>query len=65
VRLELLPGKRFVGWWFDPRSGQVECIGEFSVGGVREFTPPAGGPDWVLVVDDAAQAFARRAPGGA
>lgn len=63
VRLDDLTGAVLRAWWFDPRSGQAELIGEFAPVSRRIFTPPAGGPDWVLVVDDAAAALA--APGAA
>jgi hypothetical protein len=65
VRLDLLGGDPLRAWWFDPRSGQAQGIGDFAGGGERTFTPPSGGPDWVLVVDDAASDFAQRAPGTA
>jgi hypothetical protein len=35
---------------------------EFPVGGKLEFTTPAAGPDWVLVLDDDARRFGP--PGG-
>jgi hypothetical protein len=47
-------------WWFDPRTGQAHEAGTCP-NTARRFTPPAGGPDWVLVLDDAAQPY--EAPG--
>jgi hypothetical protein len=46
-------------WWFDPRTGAAESIGEFAREGEKEFTPPQLGEllDWVLVLDDAARGF--------
>lgn len=40
-------------WWFNPRSGEAEKIGDFVNDGVREFSPPSYGEllDWVLVLD--------------
>ena len=57
VRLGLLSAATARGWWYDPRSGQAQDLGAFPAEGERMFTPPASGPDWVLVVDDAGQGF--------
>jgi len=60
VRLEHLSGDSIRAWWYDPRHGTAEEIGQFArQGGPREFTPPLHGKgnDWVLVLDDAAQGF--------
>jgi hypothetical protein len=63
VDLSKLSGPALNGWWFDPRTGTAERVaGSLSAGdGPREFTPPPGGPDWVLVLDDASRGFG--APG--
>jgi len=53
VQMNTLSGKEAAGWWFNPRTGQVNDAGKFPTVGKREFTPPADG-DWVLVLDDAA-----------
>jgi hypothetical protein len=45
-------------WWYNPRSGVATPIGEVNPMGRAGFTPPLDGPDWVLVLDDAAQGFA-------
>lgn len=50
-------------WWYDPRSGDAYPLGNFENGG--SFSPSwehrirreMGGPDWVLVVDDATQDY--------
>lgn len=54
VRIDLgkLAGARTEAHWYDPRTGGYTPIGEFAAG-VQEFTPPAQGPDWVLVLDAA------------
>jgi hypothetical protein len=46
-------------WWFNPRDGSANAIGEFSNEGEREFVPPAPGEalDWVLVLDDASKSY--------
>jgi len=51
VRLERLAGSQARAAWFDPRTGDMHEIGEFSTQGPVEFTPPVEGPDWVLVLD--------------
>jgi len=61
VKLGPIAAQRVKAWWFDPRTGAAQDGGEFAAGGQHEFVPPARGPDrdWVLVLDDAAQARAR------
>ena len=61
VRMDALRGAVARAWWFNPRTGVANEIGTFPVQGEQTFIPPADGPDWVLVVDDAAQGFG--APG--
>ena len=58
-----LSGKRLRAWWYDPRTGAARAAkGDFPVGGRLQFTSPSEGPDWVLVLDDAAKRYPR--PGG-
>jgi hypothetical protein len=59
VDLEKVSGATVRAWWFDPRTGEAEAIGEFAGGRPREFTPPSSGKgcDWVLALDDAARKF--------
>jgi hypothetical protein len=57
IDAEQLNAKTLVAWWYDPRSGTAHRIGERPGSGKHAFTPPAGGPDWVLVLDDAARRF--------
>ena len=57
VDLGALGGAAARGWWYDPRTGVASEIGTFPVQGEQTFMPPADGPDWVLVVDDAGQGF--------
>ena len=61
--LSKLSGDALDAWWYDPRTGVAERIsGAFSpADGEHEFTCPLGGPDWVLVLDDASRGFG--APG--
>ncbi|MGV3724398.1 MAG: glycoside hydrolase family 140 protein [Actinomycetota bacterium] len=64
VRMSAVTGKTVKAWWFDPRTGAAQAIGELPNSGVRRFTPPNPGEhlDWVLVLDDASRGFG--APGG-
>lgn len=57
IDLEKLSGETLIGHWYNPRNGQAQPIGEIARMGKREFTTPAQWPDWVLVLDDAAQNF--------
>jgi len=69
---DILTGKTYRAWWYNPRNGTPTLIGEFPRteagdresdvhrGDIsREFNPPSHGPgnDWVLVVDDASRNF--------
>ena len=58
VDLGRLTGATVAACWYDPRRGTALPLGEFQRQGRREFSPPASGPDWVLVLDDAGQGFA-------
>ena len=60
VRMGKISGERVKGWWYNPRTGSSETIGEFENQGMREFTPPSEGfgSDWVLVLDDVSKLFA-------
>ena len=59
VHMEKISGQMVKAYWYDPRNGSAELIGEFPNTGTREFTPPSSGAekDWVLVLDDAARNF--------
>jgi hypothetical protein len=59
IRLEKLSGKAIRAWWFDPRTGEANKIGELPKEKTHEFTPPTLGEatDWVLVLDDAAKGW--------
>ncbi|HVX65471.1 MAG TPA: glycoside hydrolase family 140 protein [Bryobacteraceae bacterium] len=54
-----IPGQRLRGWWYNPRSGSAQDIGEFDGREAHRFTPPSEGfgSDWVLVLDDASRSF--------
>ena len=60
VNTESLKGDALMAWWFNPRSGKAEKIGELAKKPEIEFIPPMLGEslDWVLVLDNAAKGFA-------
>jgi len=60
IRMGLLSGSRTSAYWFDPRSGTSQPIGEFANEGERTFTPPSKGrnDDWVLIIDDSSSGYA-------
>jgi hypothetical protein len=57
--MSAIRGATAKAWWFDPRTGKAEVIGEFPTKGERRFAPPAAGEllDWVLVLDDASKNY--------
>lgn len=64
VNLEKLNGKNLRAWWFNPRNGQTQLVGEFARRSERTFTPPgveSREEDWVLVLDEVGKRY--RKPG--
>lgn len=59
VRMDVIKGATVKAWWFSPRDGSAQLIGEFPNTGTREFAPADLGEalDWVLVLDDAGKGF--------
>ncbi len=59
VRMNAVKGAKVKAWWFNPRDGGAQLIGEFPNAGTQRFNPPEPGEmrDWVLVLDDAARDF--------
>ena len=55
VKMDVIKGAKVKAWWFDPRNGKAQEIGQFDNKGTLEFIPPNAGEmlDWVLVLDDA------------
>jgi hypothetical protein len=49
--LGALRSEHIAAAWFDPRTGTSRAIGTVPKSERATFTPPAGGPDWVLVLD--------------
>ncbi len=57
VNLTNLAGDQVAAWWYDPRTGAARRIGVLPKRSPMAFTVPQGGPDWILVLDDAGCAF--------
>jgi len=59
VKMNVIKGDTARAWWFNPRSGKAESIGEFPTKGEHRFTPPDNGEllDWVLALDDASKNY--------
>lgn len=59
VRMEKVSKNMLRAYWYNPRDGHAEKIGDFSNAGLRTFEPPSSGPkdDWVLVLDDVFSGF--------
>jgi Protein of unknown function (DUF4038)/Putative collagen-binding domain of a collagenase len=55
VDLAKLTGIRINASWYDPRTGQTLDGGSVERREVHEFIPPAAGPDWILILDDASE----------
>lgn len=57
VNLHALP-LRLTTWWYNPRTGAAQTGPDVPhIGGWHTFKSPLGGPDWVLVLDDATRNF--------
>lgn len=61
VDISKLKAQSLLAWWYNPRTGTATLIGNVHAMGKASFTPPADGPDWVLVIDDAGKGWG--APG--
>jgi hypothetical protein len=64
VSMGKITGEKVKAWWYNPRDGTAELLGEFENKGIRTFDPPGqkcNGNDWVLVLDDASKHY--REPG--
>lgn len=61
INLGKILGNQVVGYWFNPKNGDVKDLGTFENKGTKKFTPPTSGygQDWVLILDDASQNYPR------
>jgi hypothetical protein len=58
INLESLNGTHLRAWWFDPRTGVGTLLHTPIEEKVQTFRSPSYGPDWVLVLEDAAAGYA-------
>lgn len=64
VRMSRMSAETVTAWWYDPRTGEAHPTAEgLAACGMRGFTAPELGHDWVLVLDAAERRFGL--PGGA
>lgn len=64
VNTTQLSGSQVRVWWYDCRTGKATSAGTFASGGLKAFTTPNKGQDWVLVLDDAARGYSTPGVGG-
>jgi hypothetical protein len=55
--LDKLSGDVLKVSWYNPRQGTAQQADDVKRQGQESFTPPAEGPDWVLVLDDASRSY--------
>lgn len=58
VQTSAIPARRLRTWWYDVREGLALDAGERDNPGELGLRPPAYGPDWALVIDDASAGYA-------
>jgi Protein of unknown function (DUF4038)/Putative collagen-binding domain of a collagenase len=53
VNISFIKGNKVMGFWFNPRNGQLQKIGSLKKEAAMDFTPPTIGleNDWVLIVE--------------
>jgi hypothetical protein len=54
IVMKKIKGPKVSAWWYNPRNGEANPIGEFGNVGFQTFAPPSSGEnnDWILVLDD-------------
>jgi len=59
VNMGRISGEKVKAYWYNPRTGDSQFIGEFENKGTFDFTCPTSGrgEDWILVLDDAFSNF--------
>ncbi len=57
ISTDKISGDKKKVWWFDPRTGKATPGKELKGKKPATLTPPEGGKDWVLVIDDASRNF--------
>jgi hypothetical protein len=61
IDLSKISGEKKTAWWYDVRNGKASKVEIAGNSSRYTFHPPSTEKDWVLVIDDASQAF--KAPG--
>ena len=56
VNLTRISGTQTHAWWYQPSTGSVKDLKQFSDSPAQTFIPPSAG-DWLLVLDDASKGF--------
>lgn len=61
VNFGKISGNKVVGYWFNPKNGEVKDAGSYENKGSKQFIPPSFGygQDWVLVLDDTDKKYAK------
>ena len=61
VNTSVLNGEKLTGWWYNPRDGKSQKIGNVKKAESVDFISPNPGEelDWVLVIDDASCKYKR------
>ena len=57
IDLNKISGSKKNIWWFDVRTGRSSKGKLVNGSGIKSFTPPKEGKDWVLVIDDATKNY--------
>ena len=63
INTSIIPSSTLRAWWYNPRNGESRLIGALKNDG--DFSPKTdqlpqaseGGPDWILVIDDASKGY--------
>jgi len=65
IKTDVIPALKLRIWWYDPRTGTSFLHGEIKNTGIFEIpwgsnlNNGKGGPDWILVIDDASKKYAK------
>ena len=62
INTSKISGNSLTAWWYDPRTGKADKLGEFAKAPTHDFAIPTsslakGTDDWVLVLDDSSKQF--------
>jgi hypothetical protein len=63
IDTKVIPAEKLDAWWFDPRTGTAEMIAKAMKNtGSFQSDKKTDGPDWVLVISNAAKNYAFKKP---